>query len=147
MPKRWDPYSTPVLKSDYVVTVNVSIWLMWTNLSSPKCGLNNLLFYICKIHLLLSFCKCYQLWSSPGVLNLLILTYPQIKIVPLCVPPKSELYALRIPPNQKFYPKGLLLSIFLNFAYPLCPSHVPLGVLIPQVENHWSSPNNWHLLY
>ena len=31
--------------------------------------------------------------------------YPQIKIVPLCVPP---------PPNQKFYPKTLVLSGFLN---------------------------------
>ncbi len=26
--------------------------------------------------------------------------------------PKSEFYALRVPPNQKFYPKELLLSIF-----------------------------------
>ncbi len=69
-----------------------------------------------------------------GVLNLLVPAYPQISFIPLSTP-KSELYALRVPPNQMFYPKGLLLSIFLNFAYPLCPSRVPLGVRVPQVEN------------
>ncbi len=45
--------------------------------------------------------------------------------------PKSEMYALCVPSNQKFYPKGLLLSVFLNFAYPLTPPHVPLGVRVP----------------
>ncbi len=51
--------------------------------------------------------------------------YPQIRIIcPSCT-----------PQNQKFYPKGLLLSVFLNFAYPLWPSHVSLGVRVPQVEN------------
>jgi hypothetical protein len=47
------------------------------------------------------------------VLNLLVLAYPQIKIVPLCVTPKSDLYPFRVPPNQKFYPNKLLLSFFL----------------------------------
>ncbi len=32
------------------------------------------------------------------------------------------------------------MSIFLNFAYPLCPSHVPLGVHVPQVENRCPKP-------
>ncbi len=59
--------------------------------------------------------RSFKQFSKSRVLNLLVPAYPQIKIVPLCV-----------PPNQKFYPKGLLFSIFFNFAYPLCPSHVPL---------------------
>ncbi len=50
--------------------------------------------------------------------------YPQIKIVPVCV-----------PLNQKFYPKGLLFGCFFYFAYTLWASHVPLGVRVPQVEN------------
>ena len=37
----------------------------------------------------------------------------------------------RVPPNQKFYPRGLLLSIFFNFVYPLWHSHVP------QIENRY----------
>jgi hypothetical protein len=81
------------------------------------------------------------LTTRPGVLNLLLPAYPQIKIVPLCG-----------PPNQKFYPKGLLFSIFFNFAYTLCPSHVPLGVRVPQVENCCFRPRLnaslfWNFIY
>jgi len=62
---------------------------------------------------------------------------PKSRLYPLRTP-KSELYALRVPPNKKFNPKGLLLSVFLTFAYPLWPSRVPLGVRVPQVENRWT---------
>jgi hypothetical protein len=30
------------------------------------------------------------------------------------------------------------LSGFINLAYPLRPSHIPLGIRVPQVENRWS---------
>ena len=39
-----------------------------------------------------------------------------------CTPlrtPKSKLYPLCVPPNQKFYPNKLVLSGILNLAYPL----------------------------
>ncbi len=38
-----------------------------------------------------------------------------------CTPlrtPKSELYALHVPPNRKFYPKGLLFSVLFLFCVP-----------------------------
>ena len=73
---------------------------------------------------------------------------PNLNCTPLRTP-KSELYALCVPPNEKLYQKWLLLSYFFNFAYPLCPFHVPLGVLVPQVENRCSkvsckSSLMWH---
>ena len=64
-----------------------------------------------------------------GVLNLLVLAYPQIKIVPLC-----------IPPNKKFYTNKLHLGgFFLNFVYPcglhtyhpVASSHTPRGTCTP----------------
>ena len=36
-----------------------------------------------------------------GVLNLLVLAYPQIKIVPLCVPPNQNCIPFAYPPNKK----------------------------------------------
>ena len=68
-----------------------------------------------------------------GVLNLLVLAYPQIKIVPLCVPPNKKFYTNKLHLGGFFkfvYPCGLL-------AYPLWPLYVPLGVRVPQVENRW----------
>jgi hypothetical protein len=71
------------------------------------------------------------------VLNLLVLAYPQIRIVSPLHTPKSKLYPFAYPPNQNFYPNELVLSGFQNLAYPLWASHVPLGVRVPQVENRW----------
>jgi hypothetical protein len=80
-----------------------------------------------------------QSWcSTAGVLNLLVLAYPQIRIVSPLHTPKSKLYPFAYPPNQNFYPNELVLSGFQNLAYPLWASHVPLGVRIPQVENRCS---------
>ncbi len=67
-------------------------------------------------------------------------SYPQIRIASPLRTPKSELYALRVTLNIKFYPKGLLLSGFLNYACPLRLSHVPLGERVPQVANPWPRP-------
>jgi hypothetical protein len=75
--------------------------------------------------------------SKSGVLNHLVPPYPQIKIVPLWVPPNQ--YALRVPPKSKILPKmGIFWAFFIYFAYPLWPSHVPLEVRVAQVENRWS---------
>ncbi len=53
--------------------------------------------------------------STAGVLNLLVPAYPQIKIVPL-----------RVPPNQNYMP----------FAYPqirtICPSRTPKSKILPK---------------
>ncbi len=51
--------------------------------------------------------------------------YPQIRIVSSSRTPKSKL----LPKRASFE------QFFLNFAYPLLASHVPLGVRVPQVEN------------
>ncbi len=73
----------------------------------------------------------------PGVLNLFLLAYPQIKMNPL-----------RVPPNQNWpllVPQKLPLILFywayfdINYisAYPLRTACVPPGVRVPQVENRW----------
>ncbi len=40
--------------------------------------------------------ECY----TAGVLNLLVRTYPQIRIVMLCVPPNENFIIFAYPPNQ-----------------------------------------------
>ena len=66
--------------------------------------------------------------SSAGDLNLLVLSYPQIKIAPLYVPqnkistllstPKEEFYPLCIPTNKKFYVYSFLRAPCDLLAYP-----------------------------
>jgi hypothetical protein len=93
-----------------------------------------------------------------GVLNLLVLAYPQINVVPLCVPPNKNLIQI-VPPGQKIaketeflvyfkYMKDLRMGSFelifklLAFkkllAYPQWTLGVPPGVRVPQVENRCS---------
>ncbi len=56
--------------------------------------------------------KCSKL----GVLNLLVLAYPPIKIVPLCVPPNQTCIPFAYPPppkkKKKLYPNKLHLYGF-----------------------------------
>ncbi len=77
-----------------------------------------------------------------GVLNLLVLVYPQIKIVPLCVPPNQTCILFAYPQIKNSTQINFIWVFFLNFVYPcglltypLWPLHVPLGVRVPQVEN------------
>ena len=62
-----------------------------------------------------------------GVLNLLVPAYPQIKIVPLCVPPNQNYMPFAYPQIKNSTQKGFFWAFFFNFAYPLWPSHIPLG--------------------
>ena len=47
----------------------------------------------------------------PGVLNLLVLAYPQINVVPLCVPPNKNLIQI-VPPGQKIAKETAVSSLF-----------------------------------
>ncbi len=67
------------------------------------------------------------LWSSFKILSTFWPFDVLIFDVPIPSPSRT--------PQKKFYSKGLLFIVFLNFAYPLWASHVPLGVRVPQVEN------------
>ncbi len=85
-------------------------------------------------------------WSSAGVLNLLVLAYPQIKIVPLCVPPNKNWTSLAYPLIKNsthivfFWVVFTILQTPCELlAYPLWSGCVPPGVRVPQVENRWSS--------
>jgi hypothetical protein len=82
--------------------------------------------------------KCYQpQWYAigQGFSTFWYPRTPKIKIVPLCVPPNQNCMPFAYPQIQNSTRKGLFWAGFFNFAYPLLPSHVPLGVRVPQVEN------------
>jgi hypothetical protein len=86
--------------------------------------------------------RCYK----PGVLNLLVSAYPKIKIVSLCVPPNQNYMPFAYPQIKNYTQKGFFWVFFLNFAYPLWSSHVPLGVREPQVKNRCYK-QYWETLY
>jgi hypothetical protein len=58
-----------------------------------------------------------QKWQKARLLRLLVVTYLQIKIVPLCLTPNKTCHHC-ITPNQKFNPYNLPLSCFYNFCIP-----------------------------
>ncbi len=74
-----------------------------------------------------------------GVLSLLVLAYPQIKIIPLCVPLSQSCFPFAYHKIKKIYLNELLLSSFLML-HTLC-EHLLSDFLkrashVLQVENH-----------
>ncbi len=75
--------------------------------------------------------------SKAGVLNLLVPTYPQIKIVLLCVPPNQNCMPFAYP-KSKILPKWASFEHFFKFCVPpVTFSRTPRGS-VPQVENSCS---------
>jgi hypothetical protein len=58
-------------------------------------------------------------YINPMVLNLLVLQYPQIKIVPFCIPPNQNCTPLGYPQIQNSTLIVFLRSPFDLLAYPL----------------------------
>ncbi len=96
--------------------------------------------------------------TRPGILKLLVVACPQIKILPFCVPPNQTCIPVVYPPNKKFYPNKLHLSEFFNFAYPCGLFTYPYGLFTyPRLRtaalDHGYAPSNplnqkrWWLLY
>ncbi len=72
----------------------------------------------------------------------MVLTYPLIKIVSICVPPNQTCIPFAYP-QINILPKYALFEWFVLIlptpcgllTYPLWSPHVPRGVRVPQVEN------------
>jgi hypothetical protein len=63
-----------------------------------------------------------------GVINLLLLTYPQIKIVPLCVPPNKSCLLFMYPQIKNCAQMSFFWVIFFFFcAPPVSFSRTPRG--------------------
>ncbi len=77
--------------------------------------------------------------SKTWVLNLLVLAYPQIKIVNLCSPPNQSCLPFVYPQIFYFTQMSFFWASFFILSTPVMwASHVTLGVRVPQVENPWS---------
>ncbi len=59
-------------------------------------------------------CNLLLLLHPGGILNLLVLSYPRIKIYFLCVPRNHSWTPLFSPPNQELHPNVLVLGLFYS---------------------------------
>ncbi len=79
----------------------------------------------------------YETYSRPGVLNLLVLVYPQIKIVPLCIPPNQNCIPLAYTQIKNSTQISFISVGFLILRIPVGSSRTPC---VPQVDNRYSRP-------
>ncbi len=81
----------------------------------------------------------YYILSISGVLNLLVLAYPQIKIVLHCVPPNQNCIPFAYPQIKNFTQISFIWVRFFKFCVPLwappippvAPSCTPRGTRTP----------------
>jgi hypothetical protein len=56
-------------------------------------------------------------YTRTGVQNILVLAYPQINVVPLCIPPNKNLIQI-VPPGQKISKETAVSSLFFVHERP-----------------------------
>jgi hypothetical protein len=128
----WDSSSRPCQKLRILVIKTVETWVLKLSIVSWL----SRIFWLSRLGFataknLLTVKNWVVKLSRSGVLNLLLLAYPQIKIVSLCVPPNQNCIPFPYPQIKNYTQISFIWVRWAPGVPPVPSSRTPRGTRIP----------------